>query len=851
MGAEHRGKGVDMQLGPVVGPLGRSPEGGRNWEGFSPDPVLSGIAVYETIQGIQSMNVIACTKHFILNEQEHYRSTSSTPPTEAISSNIDDTTMHELYLWPFADAVRAGTGAIMCSYNQINNSYACQNSEVLNKLLKAELGFQGVVVSDWSAQHAGVSSALAGLDLTMPGDEGFNSGNSFFGANLTIAVLNGTVPQWRLDDMAVRVMAAYYYVGRDTVDVAPNFSSWFTSTNGDRFFFSQTGYGPINQHVNVQGNHKDNIRQVAAKGTVLLKNTGSLPLTAANVRLTGVFGADSGPNPDGPNGCGDRGCDQGTLAMGWGSGTANFPYLVTPAEAIESEARNANSDVESIFDNYATKAINTLAGRVNDVGGAAIVFANADAGEGYITVDNNAGDRNNLTLWGDGEALINAVAANCNNTIVVLHTVGPVLVNSWNQNPNITAILWAGIPGQESGNAIADVLYGRVNPSGKLPFTMGSSRAEYGTDLLYVPNNGDAPPQDNFQEGVFIDYRTFDKLGVTPVYEFGYGMSYTTFQYSNIQVTAGNAAAYAPASGDTPAASTYGTIDNSSSEYVFPAGFNQLNGYIYSYLNSTSLSAASGDPLYGQSYNFPSDAYDSSAQPRLPASGAPGGNPGLYDVLYTVTATVTNTGSVAGEEVAQLYLALGGSNPKVMLRNFDKKMIAPGASATFSFDVTRKDLSNWDTAAQDWYINSFQKTAYVGSSSRNLPLSAPIGPAGGSTPVPPPPGNYSGTPYPSTSAPASSVPVSPPGNSSIPVFPTSSGTYGPGPTTTTSISFIAPPPSSASSPVGTGPLTTSISFIAPPPSSASSPAPTESCTTTSTLQTYGPPPTTLTSYYRV
>lgn len=150
MGTEHKLKGVDVQLGPVVGPIGRSPEGGRNWEGFSPDPVLSGIAVAETIKGIQSAGVMACTKHFIGNEQEHFR--QGAPPAylkAAISSNIDDTTMHELYLWPFADAVRAGTASIMCSYNQVNNSYACQNSWMQNELLKNELGFQGFIMSDW------------------------------------------------------------------------------------------------------------------------------------------------------------------------------------------------------------------------------------------------------------------------------------------------------------------------------------------------------------------------------------------------------------------------------------------------------------------------------------------------------------------------------------------------------------------------------------------------------------------------------------------------------------------------------------------------------------------------------
>jgi len=127
MGSEHYGKGVDMQLGPVVGPLGRSPEGGRNWEGFSPDPVLSGIAVAQHVYGIQDAGVIACTKHFIGYEQEHFRQSTESDGygyniTQSVSSNIDDVTMHELYLWPFADAVRAGTAAFMCSYNQVSDN---------------------------------------------------------------------------------------------------------------------------------------------------------------------------------------------------------------------------------------------------------------------------------------------------------------------------------------------------------------------------------------------------------------------------------------------------------------------------------------------------------------------------------------------------------------------------------------------------------------------------------------------------------------------------------------------------------------------------------------------------------
>lgn len=599
----------------------------------------------------------------------------------------------------------APTNGIRCSYNQINNSAACQNSYTLNHLLKNELGFQGFVMSDWSGQHSGVSSALAGLDMTMPGDIGFDSSTSYWGANLTIAVLNGTVPQWRLDDMCVRIVAAWYYVDREGHQVpdAPNFSAWTTDTYGFYHFYAQEEYEQINYHVNVQADHYRGIRDLAAAGTVLLKNTnGALPLTG-NEKLTAVFGEDAGENVWGPNGCSDRGCDNGTLAMGWGSGTANFPYLITPLEAIKAEVRSHNGDIESVTDNYAYSQASALARRVGMVDGACIAFGNSDSGEGYIVVDNNEGDRNNLTLWHGFDTFLQNITSQCSNTIVVIHSVGAVLLDSFYDNPNVTAIIWAGLPGQESGNAIVDILYGKVNPGGKLPFTMGAARGEYGSDLIYLPNNGDLSPQEDFSEGVFIDYRAFDKLGETPLYEFGFGLSYTTFEFSNLQITQHSAPPYTSPAGKTRAAPTYGSISNNPADYLFPSDINRVKAYIYPYLNSTSLSASSGDPLYGINYTFPAAGYDSSPQPLLPAGGAVGGNPRLYDVLFTVTATITNTGSVEGDEVGQLYIDLGGKNdPKVVLRNFDRITIQPGQSATFSADITRRDVSNWNTNTQNW-----------------------------------------------------------------------------------------------------------------------------------------------------
>jgi len=379
------------------------------------------------------------------------------------------------------------------------------------------------------------------------------------------------------------------------------------------------------------------------------------------------------------------------------------------------------------LDNYADSQIKALASQADLT---AIVFVNADSGEGYISVDGNEGDRNNLTLWHSGDALIKNVSSLCNNTIVVIHSTGPVLVTDWYNSTNVTAILWAGVPGEESGNSITDVLYGKVNPAARTPFTWGATRASYGTDVLYEPNNGINAPQQDFTEGVFIDYRYFDKTNSTPLYEFGYGLSYTTFNYSNLVIKSAGAGNYTPTTGMTAPAPVLGNYSTNLADYLFPnASFRHVWQYIYPYLNSTDAKTAANEPNYGQTAAefLPAHATDGSPQPLLAAGGASGGNSELWDVLYTVTATITNTGKLDGEEVPQLYLSLGGTNdPKVMLRGFDRLSIDAGMSATFSADILRRDVSNWDPVAQNWVISQYPKTVYVGSSSRKLFLSGKL-----------------------------------------------------------------------------------------------------------------------------
>ena len=223
----------------------------------------------------------------------------------------------------------------------------------------------------------------------MPGDTKFNSGVSYFGGNLTRAVLNGSVPEWRLNDMATRIMAAYFLVGQDPKTFpATNFNSWTTDTLGYLHNFARKAYGIVNQHVDVRGDHGNLIREIGAKSTVLLKNeNNTLPLVRE--RSLAIFGSDAGEALGGPNGCSDRGCHDGTLAMGWGSGASNFPYLVTPLEAIKARALADRTTVASVLDDYAYGKINATA-RAAD---KCLVFVASDAGEGYINFDGNMGDR--------------------------------------------------------------------------------------------------------------------------------------------------------------------------------------------------------------------------------------------------------------------------------------------------------------------------------------------------------------------------------------------------------------------------------------------------------------------------
>lgn len=715
IGGEFRDKGVDIALGPAIGPIGLKALGGRIWEAMGADPYLQGIAGAETIKGMQDAGVIANAKHFLVNEQETDRL--------KISSNLGDRALHEIYAWPFADLVHAGVGSVMCSYNKLNESFGCENSYILNQVLKDELGFQGFVVSDWGATHSGVNAITSGLDMDMPGTADMSQTQSYFGANTTISVLNGTLPMERLDDMVTRIMAAFYKVNLDQVREQrgpPNFSQQ-TKNNTD-YLYPPVEMGPmvtVNKHVDVRTEEAYRVAyETAAEAIVLLKNkNNTLPLNG-NIKKLSMFGKAGFPNELGP-GCGSVvGCQTeqqlGASAMGFGSGAATLPYFITPYDALNERARKEKAMVDySYGQNTSDPSFSFIAQNSH----ANVIFAMSYAGEGE--------DRENYTLWYDADKIIEAACKLNQNNIVVVTSPGPVDMEKWIDHPNVTAVLFTTPGGQDAGQALVDVLYGDVNPSGKLPFTIAKDIKDY---VPLSTSKNSTAPQDNEPEKVdlLLDYRYFDQKNITPRYEFGFGLSYSNFTLSNLNIeTIENPSEHLPPPPQWKEAYQFNqTTSVNATDALFPSDIKRIPSFLYPYINSTSQ-AAKKDP-----YPFPEEYTTKQKSSPSPAGGASGGNPALWNAAYRVKATVTNNGDKAGKCVSQLYVGYPTSSkfpsPPKQLRGFDKVGLEPNQSAQVSFDILARDLSVWDSVTSSWIVQRGDYQIYVGSSSRNLELHSTI-----------------------------------------------------------------------------------------------------------------------------
>lgn len=410
--------------------------------------------------------------------------------------------------------------------------------------------------------------------------------------------------------------------------------------------------GPSSRDV--RGDHHKLIRALGAASTVLLKNTNNaLPLKTP--KSYAIFGNDASEDTEGYYN--QKNWEYGTLAVGGGSGTGRLPYLITPLQAIKARAEKDGALlVQQWLNNtlLATTDIATLT--VVPKPEVCIVLLKRYAEEGA--------DVASLDVDWRGNEVVENVAAYCNNTIVVTHASG-IINMPFANHTNVTAILAAHFPGQESGNSLADILYGDINPSAKLPYTIATSADEYnGLPTTAVNTTGKDDWQANFDEKLEIDYRYFDAQNKSVLYEFGFGLSYTTFSLTDLKT-------------------------------------NALTR------NLTAAPAIESPPSPGGNKHL----WDN-----------------IYNVTATLTNTGSVLGAGVPQLYVDLGVNAPAGTPPKQLRGFEKVELAPGASTTVSFPLMRRDLSYWDVVSQGWVIPRGAIGVKVGFSSRDLVLSGSITP---------------------------------------------------------------------------------------------------------------------------
>lgn len=466
---------------------GRVPYLGRNSEYFGEDPLLGGLMAAANIRGMQEGNpqapVEAVIKHYVANEQELDRQDSS--------SNIDERTLRQIYTLPYEIAIKEGEpGGIMCAFNQVNGDWSCESELLLLDILKGEneIGFDGWVVTDFFGFHNPDLGLINGLDQELVAPRLWDPDT------LHMLLDAGTISEEMIDGAAFRVVRSHIKAGLFDHPL-PDERVPDVST-------------PENQAV---------ARRVVEEGSVLLKNEGNiLPLdssasTIAVIGPTAAITATNGVNAE--------------TACGTSRPRADCRNIETPIAGITARAGMDGSAV--VFDNGSDLATAAATAASADV---AIVF-------GYYTQGEGA-DLSSLSLANNGDALISTVAAANPNTIVILQTGGPVLMPWIDDVPAVLEVWYAG---QEMGGAIAALLWGDVNPSGKLPQTFPVSEDDLptaGSEAQYpgiVDENGIR--QVDYSEGLQVGYRWYDSQGIEPLFPFGYGLSYTTFDYSHLQVT--------------------------------------------------------------------------------------------------------------------------------------------------------------------------------------------------------------------------------------------------------------------------------------------------------------------------
>ena len=525
-GNEFYKKGINTVLSPNLNVM-RSPLAGRNWEGFGDDPYLIGIMGTQIIKGLQDSGVIAVAKHYVTNDQETFRKCSN--------NLIGEVTLWENYIRPFIRAIKFGdVGSIMASYNAVNGVYLHKNKMLLNDYLKEKIGFKGFIVSDWWAIYNDSPDYInAGIDMNMPGGKNtsskYSGRNKSYWSNLKDLIQNGKVSLERINDAVTRIIATMYK------------------------FNQMDDFNSVDLYRNTFDDEKIKLhRKAAADSNVLLKNEENiLPIDTKKIKKITILGSDAF----------ERDCKEekdfncyndkdpiyrGHSPLGYGSASTDFKYLITPYEGILNRAKEYNIKItyhkELTVNNEEDIENSIKQSRDSDL---ILIFGNAVSGEEYIRSEASCGDRFTLNLMHNIDRLIEEISNINNNIVVIIHSPGPVNL-PWKSK--VKGIIYAGFPGMESGNAIADILFGDVNPSGHLPFVWGrledycckivKTKCNF-TNQYEKKNRYNGSPDMatfNYKEGLFIGQRYFDYERNKPIFNFGYGLSYTKFEFKDLKV---------------------------------------------------------------------------------------------------------------------------------------------------------------------------------------------------------------------------------------------------------------------------------------------------------------------------
>ena len=499
MGRELRAQGYNMSIGGGVD-LAREPRNGRNFEYAGEDPLLAGRMTGNLEKGLQAQQVMGDIKHYAFNDQETGRN--------ILNVVLDEKAMRESDLLAFEIAIAiAQPAGVMCGYNKTNGDWDCENDYLLNQVLKHDFAFKGFVLSDWEGTHSTVKAALAGLDQEQPGAP-------YFSDALRKAIADGQVPQARLDDMVHRVLRSMFAAG--VIDHPP------VPSVPDPF----------------QG--RDDAQHIAEESIVLLKNSSAVLPLSPSVRSIALIGshADVGVLSGGGSAQVDApGGDAADPNHGGTQWQKPVYFPSSPLKSIQAKAPRAKLT-------YNDGADPTAAATSAKGAEIAIVFVNQYMSEGR--------DAANSSLPDDQDAMVSAVAAANPRTIVVLETGGPVTM-PWHDSAQ--AILEAWYPGIGGAQALAALLFGDVNPSGKLPITFAASDADLPHPQVIglntqprntsgTPDGGNGarrPPVSfdvNYTEGARVGYKWFDSEKKQPLFPFGFGLSYTTFAYSALKTDA-------------------------------------------------------------------------------------------------------------------------------------------------------------------------------------------------------------------------------------------------------------------------------------------------------------------------